>query len=105
MQLTQVNTGSHQNTVADGSGRRRMPGGASNGGFSTARAKETWKGRVEHPVRNEIRRAQRTGREVSMLDEQYAFRAEPAGKPSRKTITCHIPGPRNVLCTAHHVRR
>lgn len=105
MQLTQVNAGAHQNAVADGGGRRRIPGGTSDGGFSTARAKEAWKSRVENPVRNEIRRAQRTGRDVGMLDEQNAFRAEPAGEPSRKTITCHIPGPRNVLCTAHHVRR
>src|ERR1700716_2094702 len=79
-----------------------MPGRSRNEGFGAARAKEARERGINDTPRDKILRAEKISRRFHMLDQQHAFGADPAGKPSRKAITCHVPGPWNVLCTKHH---
>ena len=95
-------------------GRRPVPRCGWRRQPSNARQDRRWRlqrrwraGNAEKPDR-EFRpprdfRPQRTGRDLGMLDQHDAFRAEPAREPSRKTITRDIPAPRNVLFPAYHL--
>src|SRR5215475_13005586 len=89
-------------TIAHGESRGRILGRTRNEGFGAARAKEARKGRVDRPVRDQFVRAHRARRRFDVLDQQHALRSDPAGEPSSKTITCYLPGPWNVLRSAHH---
>jgi hypothetical protein len=99
-----LDAGADSLTIAHGESGGRILGRTRNEGFGAAGAKEARKGRVDHPVRDQFVRAQRARRRFNVLDQQHALRSDPTGEPSSKTITCYLPGPWNVLRSAHHSR-